>query len=580
MQWERLPLRFLKPLYTNPGNRMQGLELPLRGMEMALNNNLTFPITMVDEKLTDELVKLEKNMNLGTIFPSNSLKTSVPEPVADQNMKFPQTLRAMPLTHQDLPSFFFLFCTKVLQSKLLLSTKTSCTASVEENLTPNDGKVPIHDSSKNNSTTFKSICSALALKVNSQRLMPAFKCSLSVGSAVLFGSLYSRENGFWAGLPVAISLAASREATFRVANAKAHGTVLGTVYGVLGCFVFQRFLPIRFLSLLPWFVFTSFLRRSRLYGQAGGISAVIGAILILGRKNFGPPSEFAIARIVETFIGLSCSIVVDLVLQPTRSSTLVKIQLSRCLETLQECIGSVSLQASKGCLGEKQRKLQDGIDELAKFIGEAEVEPNFWFLPFDGSSYGKLFKSLSKMVDLLLFSAYSVEFIREESRKLQAASWEEIVHVMDGDLQLFKELVGALMKCFEEVVAMKSVTFLEKELEKRKISYDIELGKSRKTNCLADKEGADKVVNSFIENSHGVVGKIHVDDDGNQEVKSQMVLNFSALGFCMSNLIRETREIEEGIKELVQWENPSIQVNLYQISSMMHALHNNLKDGI
>ncbi|XP_015874136.3 uncharacterized protein LOC107411123 [Ziziphus jujuba] len=565
MQWERLPLKFLKQSrYTNSKNRMQDVEIPLRGMEMALNNNHTFPVTMIDEELKDGLVRLEKNMNVGTIFPCDS-STTVPESLAE-DMKFPQTLKTRPLTHRDLPPFFFLFCTKVLQSKLL-STKASCT-SVQDNLIPNNGK--LIDFSKHNSTSKSSIWSALGLKVKSQRLMPAFKCSLSVGFAVLFGSLYSRENGYWAGLPVAISLAASREATFRVANVKAHGTVLGTVYGVLGCFVFERFFPIRFLSLLPWFVFTSFLQRSRLYGQAGAISAVIGAILILGRKNFGPPSEFAIVRIVETFIGLSCSIVVDLALQPTRSSTLAKIQLSKCLETLQDCIDSVSLQASKDCLGEKQKKLRECVNELSKFIGEAEVEPNFWFLPFNSACYGKLFKSLSKIVDLLLFSGYAVELLQEDSQ----ASRKKIAHLVDADLEHFKEVVSPSIKCFREVVAIKSVSFLEKELGKRKISYDVELGKSSKTNGLANKEGIDKVVNSFLENSQGVVDKIHgVEDE--EELKSQMVLSLSALGFCMSSLITETREIEEGIKELVQWENPSVQVNLYEISSMIHALHNN-----
>ncbi|KAF3453867.1 hypothetical protein FNV43_RR04308 [Rhamnella rubrinervis] len=589
MKWERLP--FLKPQFTNPGNRMQELHVPLRGMEMALISIPQFPVTELDGELKDVLQRLEKNSSLGTIsLPFDPLLSTVPESIAEDHMKFLQiTLKAIPKTHQDLPSCFFFFCTKVLHSKLLSvkSSTTTTTTTIKDSLIQQNGKSNnIDHSYKQNRFPLKAIWGAFAMKVSRQRLMSALKCSLSLGFSVLLGLIYSKENGFWAGLPVAISLAAAREATFRVANVKAQGTVLGTVYGVLGCFVFERFFPIRFLSLLPWFVFTSFLQRSRMYGQAGGISAVIGAILILGRKNYGPPSEFAIARIIETFIGLSCSIMVDLLLQPTRSSTLTKIQLSKCLDTLRECMDSVSLQASKTCLDEKQKRFQAHVNELNKFIGEAEVEPNFWFLPFHSACYGKLSKSLSKMVDLLLFSAHAVEFLQQESHKLLEGSWKEIVSKMDSELETFKELVVSSLKCFQEVSSINSVTVLKNELEKRNIDHDIEMGKSGKakgTSRLADrnKDEIDKIVNAFLEHSQHVVDKMHVnnvDDDGlNHEkvmmmIKSQIVLSISAIGYCMSRLVRETKEIEEGIKELVQWENPSIHVNLYEITSMIHAL--------
>lgn len=588
MKWERLP--FLKARYTNPGNRMQELQFPLRGMEMALISIPQFPVTVLDEELKDVLLRLEKNISLGTIsLPFDPLLSTVPESIAEDHMKFLRiTLNAIPQTHQDLPSFFFFFCIKVLHSKLL-SAKSSTTTTVQDGLIQQNGNSNnnIDHSCKQNRFHLKAIWGAFSMKVSSQRLMPAFKCSLSLGISVLLGLTYSKENGYWAGLPVAISLAAAREATFRVANVKAQGTVLGTVYGVLGCFVFERFFPIRFLSLLPWFLFTSFLQRSRMYGQAGGISAVIGAILILGRKNFGPPSEFAIARIIETFIGLSCSIILDLLLQPTRSSTLTKIQLFKCLDTLRECMDSVSLQASKGCLEEKQKRLQAHVNELNKFIGEAEVEPNFWFLPFHSVCYGKLSKSLSKMVDLLLFSAQAVEFLQQESHKLLEGSWKEIVSKMNGHLEPFKELVVSSLKCFQEVSSINSVTVLKNELEKRNIDHDIEMGKSGKakgTTSLGDrnKDEIDKIVNAFLEHLQRVVDKMRVnnvdnDQGENQEevvmIKSQMVLSLSAIGYCMSGLIRETKEIEEGIKELIQWENPSGHVNLYEISSMIHALH-------
>lgn len=63
-----------------------------------------------------------------------------------------------------------------------------------------------------------------------------------------FGSIYSKEHRLWEGHPVAIILTGSRESTFKASNVKAQGTVLGTVYGILGCFVFGKYVQISSLS--------------------------------------------------------------------------------------------------------------------------------------------------------------------------------------------------------------------------------------------------------------------------------------------------------------------------------------------
>ncbi|XWS53151.1 hypothetical protein CRYUN_Cryun11dG0133100 [Craigia yunnanensis] len=570
VKWEKLPFKFLRPYYMNSGEKLQDIEMALRGMEIALEITPSFPgRLMLDGELKDGLLRLEDHISLTikqakSFLPGDSL--TVPESNAEDIMKLLQTLQTIPPAHQDLPSFFFLFCMKLLHGKSLPKPTT------KNPVQKNGGSSSI--SSKQNGFSFKEVWNSCGLK--SKRVMPAFKFSLSLGFAVLFGLIYSKPDGYWSGLPVAISFAVAREATFKVANIKAQGTVLGTVYGVIGCFLFERFLPIRFLSLLPWFLFTSFLRQSKMYGQAGGISAVIGAVLILGRKNFGPPSEFAIARIIETFIGLSCSIVVELLFRPTRASALAKIELSKSLETLHECIGSVSLQVSEANLVENQKKLKIHVNQLGKFIGEAEVEPNFWFLPFHNACYGKLLGSLSKMVDLLLFGVHAIGFLEQESQKLET-SWKETVNKLDGDLKLFKESVGSLIKYLGKISLIKSLPILDKELEKNNISHDLEMGKSPCPNIFRvsssdDEDEMDKVLNSFLQHSKEIVDIIHGIED-EKEIKSEMVLSLSALGYCIKSLIRETRQIEEGIRELVQWENPSSHVNLHEISCKIHALY-------
>ncbi|KAL3518215.1 hypothetical protein ACH5RR_020804 [Cinchona calisaya] len=560
MLWERLPVKFLKPCCKNPGEKLQDLETPLRGMEIALSDSgLLIPVSILNSELKDDLAKTEEHISRQIKSMPLVSATTVPEENAKSVIESLQTLQNIPLDQKELPSFFFLFCLKLLQKKSITTPPIS-----------NEGPA---DSLSKKEWFFKRIWRSLVININSSRLIPAFKCSLSLGLSVFLGSLYSKENGYWAGLPVAISLASAREGTFKVANIKAQGTVLGTIYGVLGCFVFEKYVHIRFISLFPWFIFCSFLRRSRMYGQAGGISAVIGAVLILGRENFGLPSEFAIARIVETFIGLSCSVMVELLLQPTRASALAKVQLSKNFEMVLNSICEISLGSSKANLEESLKELNFQVNELGKFIGEAEVEPNFWFLPFHSACYGKLLESLSKMVGLLVFTSHANEILQKEylGRIDHTNFWEDCINKLNVDLKILKDMIGSSIKCFEEVSLVKSLEYLDKEIERRNISLDLESGKMSKLPISSDEEMIiKKNMSSYIQHCNELLDGIHADKG--EELKSHIALSLSCVGFCMSGLLKETKEIEKAIEELVQWENPSGHVNLHDISCKIRAL--------
>ncbi|KAK6137253.1 hypothetical protein DH2020_029000 [Rehmannia glutinosa] len=555
MEWEMIPVKFIKSSYNqNPAQTLQTLETILRGMQNALQNISQFPVGLLNFELKNDFINLEEQI-LNQVKSMALDNTILPQSDKEMDKKFHQTLQitnsTIPLiTLKNLPSLFFIFCLKLLQTK----------------------QAPNHDSQKNKewflSNLWSNYRSTANITINKKRLMPALKCALSLGFAVLFGLIYSKDNGIWSGLPVAISLAAAREATFKVANVKAQGTVLGTVYGVIGCFVFEKYVKIRFISLLPWFIFSSFLRQSKMYGQAGGVSAVIGAVLILGRKNFGTPSDFAIARIVETFIGLSCSIMVDILLQPTRASVMAKIQVSKSLQALHESIGSINLIGSSGKLiglEESVRKLRFELNELGKYIEEAEVEPNFWFIPFNSAGYSKLRVSLSKMVDFLHFGGHALRFLEKESEKMDK---------LENDLKVLRDAVCSGIKCFEEVSLVKSVVMLEREYEKRKNDVDLEMGKSGKLSVIQwsgfdDDDEMRKSVNYFVEHLDEVVGKIGVEKD---EMKNEVILSMSSLVYCMDELLKESKEIEKAIKDIVQWENPSVQVDLHAILCKLRAL--------
>ncbi|KAK1394520.1 UDP-XYL synthase 6 [Heracleum sosnowskyi] len=560
MQWERFGIKFLKPYCSTPGQRFQELEAPLMGMSMALSSCQKFPMKLLNPELKDGLHKLEEHINLNFAQMKTSLPfdlATVAESNTDDVADTLQTLQSVPTEQKDLPSFFFLFCLKLLKNKLLgTATNNSPKKSAKS------------DDSHNKIIQEGSIWSG------AKRLMPAFKCSLSLFLAVLFGLTYSKNDGYWSGLPVAITFAASREATFKVANLKAQGTVLGTVYGVLGCFLFERYIKIRFISLFPWFVVTELLRRSKMYGQAGGISAVIGAVLILGRNSFRSPSEFAIARIVETFIGLSCSILVNIAFQPTRASTLAKTQLSTSLKSLHECVETINLSFSSiSKFRESQKGLKYSVAELRKFILEAEVEPDFWFLPFHGVAYNRLLKSLSKMVDVLHFGAESIVFIEQELEGSECDVYVEILTELDSDIQVLKEKVGSSLKCCEEMTLIKSVAALEKVIQKNDIGCDVEVGKASIPSMFMSSDynldnKIEKIISSYLGNV-----KEMIDKDGGK-VKKQIVLGLSGLVFCMGILVAETTEVEKAIEEVVQWENPCRHVNLHEISCKINALQN------
>ncbi|PIA39051.1 hypothetical protein AQUCO_02700312v1 [Aquilegia coerulea] len=580
MQWERPQCISPQLYYMKPLDKVEALELPLRGMELALTSSPTFPFRVADQDLSVLLLSLKENTSVRSDQPkgspySSSTMSETKSQILDKSL---QTLQPSFPDKNDLPSLFVLYCITLIQTDIKTDQPVKIAATNNLALIPKES-MKVH---KQELCPIGNSWRDWNGRISYERIMLALKCSLSLGFAVFFGMKFSRENGFWSGLTVAVGMAFEREATFKVANLKAQGTVLGSVYGVLSCFIFQRFLFIRFLSLLPWIVFTSFLRQSRMYAPAGAVSAVIGALLILGRKNYGPPSEFAIVRIAEAFIGLTCSIIAEFLLQPTRASTLSKNRLSECLGTLHDCAQSMSLHFSSVSkeilnlteLKEKEKKLKIHLSALLKVMGEAEAEPNFWFRPFSNECYGKLHRTLSKMLEIFMFATHAIEFLVRESH-IPEAVWKEHQERVDRDVDLLRRMVCSSIKCLNELTSIKSLVALEKEIKGRDITCDLELGKQANANgCKGwnvDEDEMEDITSSFLQHSREMMDKIH-SFKGDKHLECHIVLNLSALGFCMSALMKETRELEKNVKDLIQSENPSTNVNLHEIYCKVNAL--------
>ncbi|KAL9398666.1 hypothetical protein Peur_007627 [Populus x canadensis] len=545
----------------NPGENLQDIEILMKGVEIALDSCPSFPVSMIDEGIKQALLDMKEKIglklqNAKCLAPFDA--TTAPEAEAGESYVLAPKIGGA--TQADLPAFFFLYCLELLSRELPVGQNPECNS---ENTNKTDTRDVTSKRDQEKANLRKTWDYSTIKLPNMERWTLATKCSLSMGFAVLFGLIFNKENGYWSGLIIATSFVTERQATFTVANARGQGTAIGSVYGILCCFIFQRFVDLRFLPLLPWIIFTSFLRHSRMYGQAGGISAVIGALLILGRKNYGPPNEFATARLVEACIGLICFIMAEILLQPARAATLAKTEFAWSLRALRDCIDDTSqlcagqksaLSSSIPALRRKHQEVRSRINNLEKFIAAAESEPNFWFLPFYGACYRKLLVSLRKMECLLLFVAIEIETLSQVSDRLQV--------LINNYLLPLGGKVGFSLKCIEELISMNSLALLERGVQKISTSHDdMELGKSSpsadvvfRTSSLDEEEVENSIPQHSKEEAYSIEKR-----EGAQELKSRLILRIYSLEFCISSLIKETREIEKQVKELITWENPESQ---------------------
>lgn len=69
------------------------------------------------------------------------------------------------------------------------------------------------------------------------------------------------------------------------------------------------------------------------------------------------------------------------------------------------------------------------------------------------------------------------------------------------------------------------------------------------------------ILTSFLQRSNDVSDGIDTGEgEEGEKLKSQVVLCLGGLGFCISNLLREVKEMEKEFQETVKWDNPSSHV--------------------
>ncbi|PHT70804.1 60S ribosomal protein L6 [Capsicum annuum] len=521
LMWETPWIRFFKSCSEIPGeNGIQNMELSIRGMEISLTSCPSFSTGLVKEELKDTLIHMSEQIRRksdqvthqetnGSDFANKSIF------LHDDTMSPTQT---------SLPAFFFLFCAKML----------------------------LDNSSTSYNEDTQRLCHKSWMKIRPRKetLMFALKCSVSLGLAMWIGLLFDKQNGFWAGLTVASTLAQGKLATFTLANAQAQGIAFGSVYGVLGCSVFQKATNLRFLALLPWIIFSSFLKHSRISGHAGGISALLGAVMILGRKYSDPANEFAIIRLTETFIGLSCFIAVQFLLNPKRAASLARNQLYCTLDILKDCMNQIAQKDQRELRGliEKQRKLKSHILNLQKLCLNAELEPDFWFLPFNATCYKKLQGSLSKIADLFYYVVYNINNMSHDFQS-HAVDCKELHDSIYDELEYLKETTISLISTFLDKPSLMKL-FPDDDDQEVKILHDLEEGKLSKKND----EKTERGLCFFLERSKEVIDGILSSQD-KQELKGKTIISLYALEFCITSMLKVIKDIKMTMKELSQWES-------------------------
>ncbi|KAK6146932.1 hypothetical protein DH2020_017844 [Rehmannia glutinosa] len=524
MPWERPWSRYAKHDSINVVvNRLQSIELAIRAMEYSLVSSPSSPVQTLDQQqLSDVLQGLASQVQkkideIKHFSPFDSEKAS-PQTRDEfiKNVSLPLE-SIVPVQKYESACFFF-----------------SCVDMLNDTLHNNGAILPTENQTQTEFSIIQKLRFWFFKLTASERLESAFKYSISLGLAVLLGMIIERENGCWASLTVAISYVTGRQAIITIANTRAQGTALGSVYGVICCFLFHHS-ELKLLAILPWIIFTSILRHSKMYGQTGGVTAAIGALLILGRNNYTNPNEFAIGRLTSVFIGLSCFVVVELLLQPIRAATLAKRHVFMTLLSFKDCLNETRFYYSGRKIQtiSKFRELREKERQLESLVKDADSEPDFWYLPFNTSCYNKMVKSLSNVVNMLYFVVYNLEQLSETQES--GTVGKEFQKQLSYELE---ELQGTVNTSLEKVSVMKSIADQSQDMLR-----ELEEGKL---------QSREKLNDLIIEEA------MRITEEGCEDEKHLRILRcLGAIGFCISSLRKEVDEVDICIKEIVRWENNS-----------------------
>ncbi|KAF2604515.1 hypothetical protein F2Q70_00028044 [Brassica cretica] len=183
MKWERLPFKIWRwqNVNDNKGEKLQSMEIALRGMDMVLASKSPIPARLLAGEVKDDLKNVQERVILSIKRVNNIPQPSVtPETDLQKPDECLQTLQEVPETPQDLPFYFFLFCLRLLE--------TISTAKPEET------KVKPEE---NNKGSVKTKSRSWFSDWDSKKVMPATKLSLSLASRYGDPLVHPQPETYW-----------------------------------------------------------------------------------------------------------------------------------------------------------------------------------------------------------------------------------------------------------------------------------------------------------------------------------------------------------------------------------------------
>lgn len=448
-------------------------------------------------------------------------------------------------------------------------------------------------------------------RIDAQQARTAFKMSLAMAMGAFMGSWFSRDKGYWADITLGLGFTgASKGGSFKSATLRAQGTVAGSIYGLLVVLATKNWSNLRMVALIPWLVLTSFLRRSKLYGYAGAVSAFTGAIVILAHTSDKDSSEedFTVIRIVEAFLGMASFILVELLVLPSRATSLVKAELVPGLGKLKaHCAAALSVYSEPRCckccadavadLKSREKSLKSLCARLTALVKEAAEEPRFWFSAFPESAYSKILTAMAKMLDHLHFSLSAFDAIVDAFARAGMAHQGELQDALAPSMRLLDERLVPLLEFLEQALQGHIATKGEAEqlLDRSKIDGNgaavaamaaASSGNNNNNNNASsiiqfsfprmDPPKPDFLMEDFEKIFRHLVARLrhctcaasslsppNIED----AYTNTFLLSLGTLAFSLEGLLTESTNLDKALHERLQLESPWSLIDLWDSST-------------
>ncbi|KAL2650533.1 hypothetical protein R1flu_018661 [Riccia fluitans] len=432
--------------------------------------------------------------------------------------------------------------------------------------------------------------------------------------AAVFGNFVLPNNihSCWAPITVSFIIGNLQGGAFRLASLRIQGTVVGAIFGYLvvsELYTYKYLLPI---ILAVWVSLSDYIRYSKTHGYSGLVSSLTAAILMSSDYDGTDIKAFAMDRIAMTFIGVACFVLIEPTIFPERAVVLVREELLISLKRLRDCVAAiVAVYTTQGCvkcrtaavndMQKLEQELRTGLVAQSLLRDEAVLEPDLWFVPFPVGVYSRLITTQKRMLDLLFFMVCSLQASTQDwsddhmqkllkpLRSSLTALEDEVLLTVDTLYKLLEKGASSwnlLARVTRVLRAFRGLFHCVRDVEKgaaqpggrlprlrrpmdvfepsrRAARALLALGHRRRSiggTPMRLKTTMERFEQTFESVLHDVMtahkNKLEATVGEGHVLSNSVMLSISSLSFCLHSLLQETVDLEKGVWELLQAENP------------------------